>query len=519
MPLQRSVPDTMSLLPDVPADLLGCTEPRLWTRPLRELTPATSYGFGVVAFARDVLRQPLDPWEEWAVIHGGELLPDGRPRFRTLLILVARQNGKTHLAKVLALWWLFVERWPLVLGTSTNLDYARESWDKAVEDAEGNEALAQLTPRNGVRRANGEQTLTTVDRCRYKIAASNRKGGRSLSIDRLICDELREHRDWSAWSAATPALNARPFGQIIAISNAGDDGSVVLNSLREAALAGTDPRLGILEWSAPEGADIMDPAGWAQANPNLGRRLDVDTVRGWALRAHESGGEQAASFRTEVLCQRVRALDGVVDPGKWSTSAHDGNLDAARARLALCLDVSPDGLHATLCAAGIIAPGITRVEVVARWDGIGCTDRLRLDLPGWVDRIKPRALGWFPAGPAAALTTDLGKKRQAGWPPRGVVVEEIRGEAAGVCMGFSDMVSAGRIQHPDDPLLNAHVLDAEKLRTGDSWRFSRRGGGHCDAAYAAAGAVFLANTLPAALSTKVIVSSRVAKELQSRTNT
>jgi phage terminase large subunit-like protein len=49
-----------------------------------------------------VLRQPLDPWQQWVAIHIGELQPDGRPRFRQALIIVARQNGKTHLCKVLA---------------------------------------------------------------------------------------------------------------------------------------------------------------------------------------------------------------------------------------------------------------------------------------------------------------------------------------------------------------------------------------------------------------------------------
>jgi hypothetical protein len=52
------------------------------------------------------------------------------------------------------------------------------------------------------------------------------------------------------------------------------------------------------------------------------------------------------------------------------------------------------------------------------------------------------------------------------------------------------------VLHPDDPLLNAHIAGTSKLRTGDGWRFARKGAGHVDAAYAAAGAVRLARTLP-----------------------
>jgi hypothetical protein len=41
------------------------------------------------------------------------------------------------------------------------------------------------------------------------------------------------------------------------------------------------------------------------------------------------------------------------------------------------------------------------------------------------------------------------------------------------------------------------VTGAGRLKRGDAWVFSRKGEGHCDAAYAAAGAVHLARTLPA----------------------
>lgn len=99
------------------AGVTGSSVPRIWTPEQRILTPETSYGYGVIEFADKVLGQPLDPWQQWLVIHLGELLPDGRPRFRTALALVARQQGKTHLSKVLTLYWLFVDRVPLVLST------------------------------------------------------------------------------------------------------------------------------------------------------------------------------------------------------------------------------------------------------------------------------------------------------------------------------------------------------------------------------------------------------------------
>lgn len=489
-----------------PEGLKGHTVPRIWTPPLRDLTRETSYGYAVIDFARDVLNEPLDPWQEWIAIHAGELLEDGRPRFRTVLILVARQNGKTHLLKVLALYWLFVETVALVVGMSTNLDYARESWEKAVEMIEGSDLLSSLMPvdRNGgIRRANGEQQITTSEKCRYKIAASNRRGGRSLSIDRLILDELREHRDWSAWDAAIPAMNARPAAQAFAISNQGDDTSVVLDSLRDSAIefintGEGDRRLGLFEYSAHEGADVLDPDGWAAANPNLGRRLDVDTIAGPAARAKAAGGEQEAGFRTEVLCQRVKALDAAIDPGRWAEAKNVGALDDLKDRLAACIDVSPDGQHATLAVAATNGDGVTRVEVVSEWSGITALDALRRDLPGWIKKVRPKTLGWFPGGPAASLAADMaaGGTRGGIADIPGLTVAGIKAEVAAVCMGFAEQVDSGVLLHSGQAGLDLHVLSASKLRTGDVWRFSRRGDGQCDAAYAAAGAVHLARTLP-----------------------
>jgi hypothetical protein len=495
--------------PDSPPPL-GSIRPRLWTRPLRPLTPGSSYGYAVIEFAFVVLGEPLDPWQQWLVIHLGELLADGRPRFRQVLVIVGRQNGKTHLCKVLALFWLFVERWPLVFGTSTNLEQAAEAWQETVDAAKDLPALAAELPRNAVRLANGQQTFRTVHRSVYKIGAVNRKGGRGKRIDRMVGDELREHRTWVGYSAAYGAMGARPRGQAVFITNQGDAKSVVLISLRKAAMDyledGTgDARLGLFEWSAPPGTHPMDVTGWAAANPQLGRgRMDYDQMHGLAARVSKPGAdpEELASFLTEYLCMAVTALDPAVDGGAWVRGRLPGavSLDE-RTRLAACVDVSPDLQHATLAVAVGGGPKI-RVEVVQSWSGPDAVSRLEAELPGWVAKIRPKSLGWFPGGPAAAIDSTLRDRSKAGgggrhWPPRGVTVEQLQAEAPAVCMGFATQVTAGAVLHSGQDLLDTHVTAAERLWTGDRWVFTRRGAGHVDAAYAAAGAVHLARTMPA----------------------
>jgi hypothetical protein len=522
-----------------PGEIVGRTEPRLWTRPLVDGLPGpcgcgcaldetTSYGFDVVRFATNTLRHPLDPWQRWVVIHAGELLPDGRPRFRKVLILVARQNGKTHLLVVLALYWLFIECVPMVLGTSTKLDYAAESWRKACRLARRVPKLKQeISHRGAIRKANGEQVLWRADvdellaeeGSRYKIAASNEEGGRSLTIDRLVLDELRQHHDYSAHDAAVPATNAVPDAQTFALSNAGSEKSVVLNDMRAAALdfiesGEGDRRLGLFEWSAPDGSSPLDLHALAQANPNLGRyrggRLAVDpeALLGDAQTAVAKGGQKLAGFKVENMCMAVRVMDPAIDPEAWARCLDDGDLAGVRSRVALCFDVSIDQEHAALVAAAVLPDGRVRVEPVAAWSGPQCMAELRRALPGHVERVRPRALGWFPSGPAAAVAADMAEDKAAGWPPAGVKVEQIRNDTTAVCMGFAALVLAEQVAQADDPMLTAQVLGAEKLRQGDAWRFTRRGVGHVSGVYAAAGATHLARTLPASVGKPRLVTGR-----------
>lgn len=477
----------MTLTLDAPSaaasSVLGAKQPRIFTPPLRELTPETTLGFHVIEFAEEVVGVQLLPYQRWWLIHALELRPDGRFRFRTVLTLVARQSGKTFLLKILALYFLFVRGHRekiTVIGAAQSLAIAMEAWAGAVELAEDADDLhAEVAT---VRRTNGEQALVLRSGSRYRITAATRGAGRGLSVDLLILDELREHRDWLAWGALTKTTTARPNALIIGISNAGDDESVVLNSLRSTALAGTDDTIGLFEWSAPDGCELDDVQAWAQANPSLGHENGVSesTIRGFM------NTDPVATFRTENLCQRVDALDAAVDLASWKATADPSvNLGSVRERVAACVDVAPDGAHVTLAGAAVLEDGRVRVEVLAAWRD---TATARKELPGLLERIRPAALGWYPSGPAAALGNDL----------RTDEAIELKGsDVTEACQEFASLVLARQILHSDDPLLNNHIAGTAKLRSGDGWRFSRKGVGHVDAAYAAAGAVRIARTLPA----------------------
>ena len=102
--------------------------------------------------------------------------------------------------------------------------------------------------------------------------------------------------------------------------------------------------------------------------------------------------------------------------------------------------------------------------------------------------MKPRKIAWFPnaaAGFAPILRIRPGST-------------ELTGSASHRGLqGLADLTAARQLTHSDDPLLNKHVAAAEKLTTGDGWRFGRRGShGSVTAAYAAAGAAHLVMSEP-----------------------
>lgn len=466
----------------MPQGVIGCADPRLGTAPIRELTPDTSRGFDLIEFANRI-GHPLLPWQETAVIRALEVRPDGRYRFRTVLILVGRQSGKTTLLKVWALWRLTNDS-RLVLGVAQSLDIARESWQGTVDLAEGLGLLDSKASK--VRQANGEQCMTLETGARYRIGAASRKAGRGLSVDFLIMDELREQRDWNAWSALRSTTIARADAQVVAISNAGDDESVVLNSLREAALSGRDDAICLLEWSAPDGCALDDPEMWAQSLPGLGHIMDEDTVRA------AIATDPPTVARTELLCQHVSQINAALDPTGWSAGADpSGSVESMREALYGAVDVSLDGNHVALVVAATMPDGRVRVEPVASWDS---TRDARHELPELLKALDLRELLWFPGGPANALAPVLSSGR-------GLTGNDV----SAACMGFAEFVQSGMVVHNGNPLLDGQVATAGKLMIGDGFRFTRRGSGNCNALYAAAAAVHAARTAPVARSERWVV--------------
>lgn len=469
------------------------------------MTKRTTLGFECIQFAQDILGLDLMPWQRWFLLHALELHPtdvgaDGAPlfRFRKVLLLVGRQNGKSTVMQALTLWRMFVDRCSLVIGTAQDLEIAesllRESYELA-EEAE--ELSSELGP---LMRGAGKMSFRLRSGETYKVKAASRRGGRGLSGELVLLDELREHQSWDAWGAVTKTTNAQERAQIYGISNAGDVSSIVLRHLRKLAHVRVgdpdglakgsapdqlvpedmdpdelgledDDSLGIFEWSARPGCAVGDRDGWAQGNPALGYRIRESTL------ASDAASDPEWIFRTEVLCQwSDGTLEGPFPPGAWEASGDIASSRAEGAAVALCVETSWDRSTTYIGLASTRADGVPFVELVTQRAGVD-----------WV-------AGWFTAEERADVVRVAPVAVQAKGAPASSLIETLRAGGVDVVeWGGSDLPNgtgnfydrvrravgeggaATGLRHRNDPVLNmSAATTVPKLTEGGAFMWDRK---------------------------------------------
>lgn len=472
----------------------GKEQPRIFTPPLRELTRETTLGYEAIDFAEHVLGVELMPWQKWLLIHALEIIdaPDGwRFRFRTVIVLVGRQNGKTTLGAVLSLFFLYCLRTGLIIGTAQDLEQAEDTWSMCVEMAQANETLAEQISH--VWYTNGAKRLQLTDNRNYRVRASTRKAGRGKSADLVLLDELREHQTWEAWSALSKTGIAKKNALLWCMSNAGDGTSVVLRHFRirahallgdpdgiAAALGDSEPldedtdledtALGIFEWSAPPDADKKDRDAWAQANPSLGYTIEERTIRA------ACADDPDDVFKTECLCQWVTAAVAPPFPvGSWEAGIDPQSIIAPDSPLYFGVDVSDDRTRSSIAVCGMRPDRSWHVELVAYRPGVGW-------LQGWFAQRAEEYRGMKVAlqakgAPVTAMMEVIGAVN-------GVEVIPCQGaDVTGWCGRLWDAVSASSSDNPDvaplyhrpQPALDlaANVASTRPLGDG-AWAWDRR---------------------------------------------
>lgn len=295
----------------------------------------------------------LYPWQQYALDVMMSVDEEWQWLYREVAVIASRQNGKSEILLPRIKW--AIDNGRRVIHTAQNRLLPRKVFMRLARHYE-------KVPGAYIRKANGQEEISLPDGGSYVIVAPQR-GARGLSGDDLIIDELREFEDFDFIAAAEPTLTESLNPQVIYLSNAGTDLSVVLNDLRDRE----DPRLAYMEWSADSDRAVQDQDGWLEANPIIGHgKLTLDRLQQLYDKYKDAG--ELAIFETEHLCRWVRSMrPRLVQQEYWLRCR--GKVEWPPTRPALGVNVDANGTRASAALAWMQSDGKVAVTVIGDVSG------------------------------------------------------------------------------------------------------------------------------------------------------
>ena len=367
-----------------PKALRGALKPRLHSPWLK----GESKGAQVAELAERI-GQPLLEWQR--LILDDMLTMDKKGMFirKTSLLLIARQSGKSHLARMRCLAGLFMFGEKDILIMSSNRGMAMKSFNIMADIIERNDWMrAQLKdgdPKKGIRRTNGDERIILASGAQLEVRAATSDGARGMTADFLWIDELREVST-AAMDAAKSVTLARMNSQRLFTSNAGSADSTELNNLHEACRNYPPKSLGYYEYSAPDFCDIWDRKAWAMANPSMGYLISVEAIE------ETIASSTTDAARTESLCQWISALNCPFSTEVLENSS-DSTLEmTVGAYTIFGFDVSPSRRNGSLVAGQLLPDGRIGIGILETYSSQVAIDELKMaaSIKAWCDIYHPR---------------------------------------------------------------------------------------------------------------------------------
>jgi len=434
--------------------LRGATKPRLQSIPLKGETKLQD-----VKDLCEIIQMPLLPWQEHVLKDMLTVDKDGAWVRKTNLLLIARQNGKTHLARMLILAHLLKWDSKNILIMSSNRSMALDTFRQVAQVLENNDHLKGFVKQ--IRYANGTESIEMLDGRRLDVVAATRDGSRGRTADFLFIDELREISE-EGFRAAVPTTRARPNSQTLLTSNAGDAFSLVLNGMRERALENPPKSFGFYEYSAPQYSKISDRSGWAQANPALGYTITEETLE------EAVATSPIENTRTELLCQWIDSLSSPWPHGILEDTSDSGLEIPVGGYTVFAFDVSPSRRNASLVAGQILPDGRIGVGILQTWESQVSVDDLKIaaDIKAWADNYRPRQI-CFDKYTAQSIADKLTNA--------GCITQDISGAAFyQACGDLLDGLVNHRVVHSGQENWVQQMNNCAAKTNDSSWRIVKR---------------------------------------------
>jgi phage terminase large subunit-like protein len=434
--------------------LRGATKPRLQSVPLKGKSKIDD-----VKQLCEIIKMPLLPWQEYVLKDMLTVDTKGKWIRKTNLLLIARQNGKTHLARMLILAHLI--KWETnVLIMSSNRSMALDTFRQVTDILENNDHLKGFVKQ--IRYANGTESIEMLNGTRLDVVAATRDGSRGRSVNGLLfIDEVREITE-EGFRAATPVTRAHPNSHTLLCSNAGDAFSTVLNDLRERAISYPPKSFGFYEYSAPQYCKIEDRNAWAMANPSLGYTITEEAIE------EAIATSPIENTRTETLCQWIDSLSSPWPHGVLEETS-DSTLEmTSGAYTVFGFDVSPSRRNGSLVAGQILPDGRIGIGILETYSSQVAIDELKMaaSIKGWADIYKPR-LVCFDKYATQTIADRLSQS--------GVMVEDVSGQQFyKACGDLLEGLVNHRVVHNGQAELIQQMNNCAAKVNDAAWRIIKR---------------------------------------------
>jgi len=408
----------------------------------------------------------------------------GLPAYREVITTVPRQTGKTTLYLTWEINRCVSPRWAhpqRVVFTAQSGKDARDKWlDELFPLIRRARKLRPLVQR--IYEGMGNEYILFKNGSRIRLLSSSTSTGHSKTLHQATMDEIWHDADFRREQGLRPAMITVEDAQLLMCSTAGTDLSVVLERKmeagRRAALEDSGSGIAYFEYSAPDGWDPEDEAGYFSFMPALcpdppcrcGAGKWRHTVTLDAIRSERRSMEPAEFARAygNIPDRSRAAAHGVSMPG-WGSCA-----DAASrvvSRIAVGFSVAPDRSWSAVAVAGARADGLGHGEVVQRRPGTGWLVEY---LTGLYERQDPFVLVMNPAGAAAAFEKELIALRWSAKPGPGQRLLQLTGmrEYAAACGELVKDIADQQFRHLGQEPLDAAVGAVRTRPLSDSWAWS-----------------------------------------------
>lgn len=407
----------------------------------------------------------LMPYQEWVLKDMMAVDKKNLYRRKTSLLLISRQNGKSHLGRVRVIWGLFYGDEKKHIIMSSNRATALMTFREIAWIIESTPELKAMT--KAIRYANGGERIELINGATLDIVSDTRDSARGRTADFLWIDEVREISE-DGYKAAVPVTRARANAQTLLTSNAGDHFSSVLNGLVERAKDYPPESFGFYEYSAPQYCriDLNLDSFWRDAvvpsNPALGYIITKESIE------EAIATNPIEQTRTESLCQWIDSLQSPWPHGILEETSDNTLEIAVGAYTVFAFDTSPSKRNGSLVAGQILPDGRIGIGILETYSSQVAIDELKMaaSIKAWCDIYKPRLVCYD----KYATQTMADRLAQAG-----VMVEDVSGQQFyKACGDLLEGLVNLRVVHNGQAELISQFNNCAAKVNDSAWRIIKR---------------------------------------------